>query len=89
MRQLNSTSDMNRYHIMRNRGFMARYFMVHGDFHPFIFALGTALTAVKEVIRLIAVDRAHIFSGIGKLFTGWLDSRKILHDNSWKPMPSL
>ena len=68
---------------------MARYFMVHGDFHPFIFALGTALTAVKEVIRLIAVDRAHIFSGIGKLFTGWLDSRKILHDNSWEPMPSL
>ena len=89
VRQLNSTSDMNRYHIMRNRGFMARYFMVHGDFHPFIFALGTALTAVKEVIRLIAVDRAHIFSGIGKLFTGWLDSRKILHDNSWEPMPSL
>ena len=25
VRQLNSTSDMNRYHIMRNRGYMARY----------------------------------------------------------------
>lgn len=30
LRQLNSTSDMNRYHILRNRGYMARYFMVHG-----------------------------------------------------------
>ena len=27
LRQLNSTSDMNRYHILRNRGYMARYFM--------------------------------------------------------------
>ncbi len=89
VRQLNSTSDMNRYHIMRNRGFMARYFMVHGDFHPFMFALGTALTAAKEIIRLLAVDREHILSGIWKLFTGWLASRKILHDGTWKPMPSL
>lgn len=32
LRQLNSTSDMNRYHILRNRGYMARYFMVHGDY---------------------------------------------------------
>lgn len=32
VRQLNSTSDMNRYHIMRNRGYMARYFMTYGDF---------------------------------------------------------
>ena len=34
LRQLNSTSDMNRYHILRNRGYMARYFMVHGDYRP-------------------------------------------------------
>ena len=32
VRQLNSTSDMNRYHIMRNRGYMARYFMSFGDY---------------------------------------------------------
>ena len=89
VRQLNSTSDMNRYHIMRNRGFMARYFMIHGDYRPFMFALGTALTAAKELIRLVAVDREHILSGVKKLFTGWIASRRILHDSNWKPMPPL
>ena len=34
VRQLNSTSDMNRYHIMRNRGYMARYFMTYGSRAP-------------------------------------------------------
>lgn len=89
LRQLNSTSDMNRYHIMRNRGYMARYFMVYGDFHPFMFALGTAATAAKEVIRLISVDREHFFSGIEQIAKGWADSRKLLHDSEWKPMPPL
>jgi rhamnopyranosyl-N-acetylglucosaminyl-diphospho-decaprenol beta-1,3/1,4-galactofuranosyltransferase len=89
VRQLNSTSDMNRYHIMRNRGYMARYFMIYGDYRPVMFALGTAATAVKEVIRLFAVDRGSIFSGIPQLFHGWLDSRKLMHDPNWKPMPAL
>ena len=57
VRQLNSTSDMNRYHIMRNRGYLARYFMTYGDFRPLVFGLGTVLTAAKEVIRLVMVDR--------------------------------
>ncbi|WP_330849112.1 glycosyltransferase [Bifidobacterium xylocopae] len=89
LRQLNSTSDMNRYHIMRNRGYMARYFMVHGDYRPALFALGTAATAAKELIRLVAVDRKHLFTGIPQLFHGWLDSRKLLHDPDWRPMPPL
>ncbi len=88
VRQLNSTSDMNRYHIMRNRGYMARYFMAHGDYRPFMFALGTAATFCKEVIRLITVDREHVGSGVKKLISGWWDSRTILHDPDWKPMPS-
>ncbi len=85
-KQLNSTSDMNRYYIMRNRGHMARYFMDNGDFHPMLFALGTAATAVKELIRIIAVDNKSFFSGISNLFCGWRDSREILHDPSWQPM---
>ncbi|AKV55420.1 glycosyltransferase [Bifidobacterium actinocoloniiforme DSM 22766] len=89
LRQLNSTSDMNRYHIMRNRGYMARYFMAHGDYRPAMFALGTAATAVKELIRLVAVDRKSLFSGVPQLVRGWLDSRKLLHDPDWKPMPPL
>ncbi|MDF7663698.1 glycosyltransferase [Bifidobacterium sp. ESL0763] len=89
VRQLNSTSDMNRYHIMRNRGYMARYFMAHGDYRPVLFALGTLLTAVKETIRLVAVDREHLKSGLVRIAKGWLDSRKLLHDPNWEPMPPL
>lgn len=89
VRQLNSTSDMNRYHIMRNRGYMARYFMAHGDYRPVLFGLGTLLTAVKEVIRLVAVDREHLKTGLKQIAKGWVDSRKLLHDPNWKPMPPL
>lgn len=89
VRQLNSTSDMNRYHIMRNRGYMARYFMVYGDYRPFLFALGTIATAAKEVIRLVMVDREHVRTGLVQIAKGWWDSRKLMHDPTWKPMPPL
>lgn len=89
LRQLNSTSDMNRYHIMRNRGYMARYFMAHGDFRPFLFALGTVATAAKEVIRLVMVDREHVRTGLVQIAKGWWDSRKLMHDPHWQPMPPL
>lgn len=88
VRQLNSTSDMNRYYIMRNRGYMARYFMVHGDYRPLAFGLGTLLTFAKEIIRLVAVDRS-FKTGIPALLRGWKDSRKLLHQPDWKPMPPL
>lgn len=56
-RQLNSTSDTNRYYIMRNRGFLARYMQIYGDYHPMLFRLGNAATFCKEFIRLAAVDK--------------------------------
>ncbi|MFT8442272.1 glycosyltransferase [Bifidobacterium aquikefiri] len=89
VRQLNSTSDMNRYYIMRNRGYMARYFMLHGDYRPLLFAIGTLATCAKEVIRLVAVDRSHFMTGLRELIHGWWDSRALLHDPSWQPMPAL
>ncbi|MFT9231816.1 MAG: glycosyl transferase, partial [Bifidobacterium sp.] len=89
VRQLNSTSDMNRHYIMRNRAFMARYFMQHGDYRPLMFSLGTLATFAKEMIRLIAVDRSHLMTGIRALVGGWWESRALLHDPSWKPMPPL
>lgn len=88
VRRLNSTSDMNRYYIMRNRGHMARYFMAHGDFHPFLFALGTFLTFVKEVIRLVAVDHSSK-KGVKALIQGWWAARRIFHDPDWEPMKPL
>lgn len=87
-RRLNSTSNMVRYHIMRNRGYMARYFGLYDDFHPVAFSAGTALTLVKEMIRLVAVDRS-FKEGIPALIRGMLDAHKVYNDTSWQPMPPL
>ncbi|OUO47015.1 glycosyl transferase [Olsenella sp. An285] len=89
VRQLNSTSDMTRYYITRNRGYMARYFMLHGDYSAPGFALGTFLTFAKELVRLLIVDRSHLRSGMARLVAGHRDARKILHDPGWEPMPPL
>lgn len=89
VRQLNSTSDMNRYHIMRNRGYMMRYFKEYGDYNPVLFSLGTAATAAKEMIRLVMVDREHFKTGVVQIAKGWKDSHKLMHDASWEPMPPL
>ncbi len=88
-RQLNSASDVTRFYIMRNRGYMARYLQLHGDFNRFLFGVGTFLSFAKELIRLIAVDRKNFSSGTKRLFSGWRASRTLLHDPDWKPMPSL
>lgn len=89
VRQLNSTSDMTRYYITRNRGYLARYFMLHGDYSAPGFALGTILTFAKELVRILMVDRGSLVSGTRRLLAGHRDARKILHDPSWEPMPPL
>ena len=89
VRQLNSTSDMTRYYITRNRGYLARYFMLHGEYSSLGFALGTALTFAKELIRIAVVDREHLVSGMRRLVAGHREAHKILHDPSWEPMPPL
>ena len=87
-RQLNSTSDTNRYYIMRNRGFLARYMQIYGDYHPILFRLGNAATFCKEFIRLAAVDKC-FKTGIPALRRGMKDARKIIKDPNWKPMPPM
>ena len=44
---------------------------------------------VEEVIRLVMVDREHVKTGLVQIAKGWWDSRKLLHDPDWKPMPPL
>ena len=63
--------------------------MLHGEYSPLGFALGTALTFAKELIRIAVVDREHLVSGMRRLVAGHRDARKILHDPSWEPMPPL
>lgn len=85
VRQLNASSDMTRYHVMKNRGHMANYLKLTGDYRPAGFALGTASCAAKELIRLVAVDRSNVPSGINSLLRGWKDARAIMGDSAWKP----
>ena len=47
-RQLNSTSDTNRYYIMRNRGYLARYMQIYGDYHPVLFRLATPRPSARS-----------------------------------------
>jgi len=87
IRRLNTTSDMARYHIMRNRGYMARYFKLHGDFNPVLFGLGTALTMGKEIIRLVLAPARR--EGFKALIGGLRDSRTLRADKTWRPMAGL
>ena len=87
IRHLNDSSDLSRFYSMRNRGHTAQYLRARGRLHRAGFALGTLLTAGKEVLRLLAVE--HRISGVGSLWRGWRESRTIMHDESWQPMQPL
>lgn len=87
IRHLNASSNAYRYYIMRNRGHMRHYFQTHGAYRPVRFALGTALTFGKELIRLVLVERT--VRGTSNLFRGMRDGRAISQDRGWQPMPAL
>ena len=89
VRQLNSTSDMTRYYITRNRAYLARYYRLYGDYNPVGYAVGTLANFSKELIRIMLVDREHLGSGWARLWAGYKKSRRILHDPTWEPMPPL
>lgn len=87
VRHLNASSNAYRYYIMRNRGIMKHYYRAHGAYRPVRFAIGTALTFIKELIRLVAVE--HTVRGTSNLFRGFRDGRRIAADPTWKTMPPL
>lgn len=87
IRHLNASSDTYRYYILRNRGIMKHYFKAHGAYRPVRFALGTALTFIKEIIRLVVVE--HKVRGTSNLFRGLRDGRAIRRDASFTLMPPL
>ncbi|MHA7207465.1 glycosyltransferase [Arthrobacter sp. MDT1-65] len=87
VRHLNDSSDLSRFCGMRNRGHLARYLGLHGRFHPVGFGLGTALSAGKELVRLVVVERS--LSGVPSLWRGWRAARVILRDPGWQPEPPL
>ncbi|WP_156762237.1 glycosyltransferase family 2 protein [Microbacterium karelineae] len=88
-RHLNASSDMYRYYIMRNRGIMAHYYAAHGDYRPVLFAIGTAATFAKELIRLAFVERKITKKGWGNLWRGMRDGLAIARDRDFEIMPPL
>ena len=87
VRKLNSTSNMVRYYIMRNRGYMARYLQLKGDYNPLLWSIGTAATFCKEFIRLFITK--DFKEGLPALRKGMKDARVIIKDPNWQPMPPL
>jgi rhamnopyranosyl-N-acetylglucosaminyl-diphospho-decaprenol beta-1,3/1,4-galactofuranosyltransferase len=83
VRHLNDASDLFRFHVMRNRGYLAHYLRHLGTYRPLGFALGTALTFLKEELRLVYVE--HTVRGTGQLVRGWRESRRILRGR-WEPV---
>lgn len=87
IRHMNASSNAYRYYIMRNRALIKQYYRTLGVYKPALFALGTALTFGKELIRLVFVERT--VRGTSNLFRGLRDGRTISSDRSWQPMPAL
>jgi GT2 family glycosyltransferase len=87
IRHLNDSSDLSRYYVMRNRGYVARYLAAHGHYRRFGFGVGTALTFGKEVLRSVAVE--HTLKGIPPILRGYWASRRLRRDATWQPMPPL
>lgn len=83
VRHLNDASDLSRFHIMRNRGYMAHYLIHLGSYSPVGFRVGTLLVFLKEVLRLVYVERT--IKGIGPLLRGWRESR-VIRGRSWEPV---
>lgn len=83
VRHLNDASDLFRFHVMRNRGYLAHYLRHLGTYHRVGFAVGTALTMAKELVRLVYVERS--LNGVGALVRGWREAR-VLMRGPWEPV---
>ncbi len=83
VRHLNDGSDLFRFHVMRNRGYMAHYLRHLGTYHSVGFGVGTALTFLKEEVRLVYVE--HTVKGTGTLLRGWREARRIARQ-PWAPV---
>lgn len=84
IRHLNDGSPLFRFHVIRNRAYVGKYFQAYGKLHRVGFGLGTALTLAKEVFRLVVVQ--HTLKGIGDLARGFRANRALWRDKTWRPM---
>ncbi|MCC9203588.1 glycosyltransferase [Arthrobacter sp. zg-Y769] len=85
--QVNTANDLFRFHLMRNRAYIAKYFARYGTFRRIPFAAGTAFTFAKEIYRCLVAEKS--LKGLRPLVKGLLAGRKIHADRTWQPMPAL
>lgn len=83
VRHLNDASDLFRYHVMRNRGYLAHYLRDLGSYQPVGFGIGTFLTLAKEFVRLVYVERT--LKGWRPLLRGWWAARRVMRE-PWQPV---
>ena len=84
VRHLNDGSPLFRFHVIRNRAYVGKYFREYGKLNRVGFGLGTALTLGKEVFRLVVVQ--HTLKGLGDLARGFRENRRLWRDDTWRPM---
>ncbi|MCC5778457.1 glycosyltransferase [Nitratireductor sp. B36] len=85
VRHLAEASDLSRFYMMRNRGLLVHYLRAKGRYRPIPFAFGTALVALKEILRLVAVERR--LKGMGSITRGMREARRIARDDAWSGLP--
>lgn len=84
VRHLNDGSPLFRFHVIRNRAYVGKYFREYGKLNRIGFGLGTALTLAKELFRLVVVQ--HTLKGVGDLARGFRENRRLWRDDTWRPM---
>lgn len=86
-RSASRTSDMVRFHVVRNRAYIARYLEELGELDRPAFALGGVITVGKELARLMLVDRSP--GGVRAVMRGILHGARIRRDPAWASMRPL
>jgi glycosyltransferase involved in cell wall biosynthesis len=87
IRHLNEGSDLFRFHVIRNREYVRNYLKEKNTYHPIGFLLGTALNFLKEIFRMIVVERS--LKGFSAVIKGAKAARQIKRASDWKLMPKL
>lgn len=75
LRHLSASSDISRFYVLRNRGLVAEHLQNAGKWKPVMFAFGTAIVVMKELMRMVFVERS--LRGFPSLVKGYFASRKL------------
>ena len=81
---MDQINDTKRYYMMRNRGMLAQYFKLHGDYNCILFGVGNATVFCEEIFRML-VQRTLSAESVKALQNGWKDLRLIAHAKDWVP----